>query len=119
MPGNSFSPKEVSSSGRDRVLDEAGRLFRKRGYNAVTMRDIAVEVGIRQASLYYHFPSKEQLFVAVTERVFEHHRIGLQQAIQNAETNLRSQLQASARWVSFSASYPFFEYGTYRYAFVK
>jgi TetR/AcrR family transcriptional regulator, cholesterol catabolism regulator len=98
LPDNSLSPKEVSSSGRSRVLDEAEQLFRKRGYNAVTMRDIAYEVGIRQASLYYHFPSKEQLFVAVTERVFERHKIGLEQAIQNAETNLRSQLHAAARW---------------------
>jgi AcrR family transcriptional regulator len=98
LTDNSFSPKEVSSSGRDRVLDEAEQLFRKRGYNAVTMRDIAVEVGIRQASLYYHFNSKEQLFVVVTERVFERHRTGLQQAIQNAETNLRSQLKAAAGW---------------------
>ena len=36
--------------------------------------------------------------MAVTERVFERHRTGLQQAIQNAETNLRSQLKDAARW---------------------
>ncbi|MBW4672051.1 MAG: TetR/AcrR family transcriptional regulator [Cyanomargarita calcarea GSE-NOS-MK-12-04C] len=81
-----------------RVLDEAERLFRTHGYNAVTMRDIAVDVGIRQASLYYHFQSKEELFVAVTERVFERHRTGLLIAINNAEDNLRSQLHAAAGW---------------------
>lgn len=62
------------------------------------MRDIALEVGIRQASLYYHFPSKEQLFVAVTEQMFERHRIGLQQAIQHGEGNLRSQLYEASGW---------------------
>ncbi len=98
LPDNPPSPKEVSHSGRSRILDEAERLFRTRGYNAVTMRDIAREVGIRQASLYYHFPSKEQLFVAVTERMFERHRTGLQQAIHDAGGDLRSQLHASARW---------------------
>lgn len=100
MPDNPPSPKEVSHDGRSRILDEAERLFRTRGYNAVTMRDIAREVGIRQASLYYHFPSKEQLFVAVTERMFERHRTGLQQAIHDVggDLRLRSQLHAAARW---------------------
>lgn len=100
--------KEATLSGRSRILDEAERLFRNSGYNPVTMRGIAVNVGIKQASLYYHFPSKEQLFVAVSERVFERHRIGLQQAIVHAEVELlpcsqgepllRSQLHAAAKW---------------------
>jgi len=102
MAENRRSPKEKSSNGqvvgRHRVLDEAERLFHTRGYNAVTMRDIAFEVGIRQASLYYHFPSKEQLFVAVTERMFECHRTGLQKAICQNDTGLRSQLHAAAEW---------------------
>ncbi|WP_017317811.1 TetR/AcrR family transcriptional regulator [Mastigocladopsis repens] len=102
-----LSPKETSCGGRSRILNEAERLFRTRGYNAVTMRDIAYEVGIRQASLYYHFPSKEQLFVAVTEQMFERHRTGLQQVIHDAGGDLRaplrrallrSQLHAASRW---------------------
>jgi AcrR family transcriptional regulator len=108
------SPKESSASrrldacaqhlprkqfvARHRVLDQAEQLFRVRGYNTVTMRDIAHEVGIRQASLYYHFPSKEQLFVEVTERMFERHRIGLQQVIDQNGSNLRSHLQAVGIW---------------------
>jgi TetR/AcrR family transcriptional regulator, cholesterol catabolism regulator len=109
--------KETVLSGRERILDKAERLFRTSGYNGVSMRDIALDVGIKQASLYYHFPGKEQLFVAVTELVFERHRIGLQQAISNVqglglqysqgepllqysqgESLLRAQLHASARW---------------------
>lgn len=90
MPDDSFSPKQVSCSGRSRILAQAERLFRTQGYNTVTMRDIAREVGIRQASLYYHFPSKEQLFVGVTEGMFERHRTGLQQAIQDAGGEVRS-----------------------------
>ncbi|HEY9710744.1 MAG TPA: helix-turn-helix domain-containing protein, partial [Oculatellaceae cyanobacterium] len=69
---------------RERVITAAEILFRQRGYNVVTMRDIAEEVGIRQASLYYHFPSKEQLFITVIEQVFERHRNGLQQALTGA-----------------------------------
>ena len=36
---------------RERVLSVADRLFTERGYQAVTLRDIAQEVGIRHASL--------------------------------------------------------------------
>lgn len=37
-------------------------LFAAKGYSAVSMRDIAEEVGIQAASLYNHFPSKEELW---------------------------------------------------------
>jgi AcrR family transcriptional regulator len=91
-----FDP--VPLSARERILVAAETLFRQRGYNTVTMRDIAEAVGIRQASLYYHFPTKEQLFVTVTEQVFERHRNGLQQAIAEAGSDLRAQLRAASHW---------------------
>jgi TetR/AcrR family transcriptional regulator, cholesterol catabolism regulator len=53
---------------RLQILDIAARHFRKRGYAAVSMRDIATEAGIRAPSLYYHFPSKDDLVIAVMER---------------------------------------------------
>jgi TetR/AcrR family transcriptional regulator, cholesterol catabolism regulator len=84
--------------GRDRILDVAESLFRERGYTAVTMRDIAQAVGMRQASLYYHFPSKEELFVSVRERTFQRHQVGLQNALERVGDDLRSQLQAVADW---------------------
>ncbi len=89
---------QVPLNARERVLIAAETLFRQRGYKVVTMRDIAEEVGIRQASLYYHFPTKEQLFITVIEQVFERHRNGLQQAIAEAGLDLRAQLHAASRW---------------------
>lgn len=89
------SPTPISNKqadGRDRILDVAEALFQERGYTAVTMRDIAEAVGMRQASLYYHFPSKEELFVSVRERMFERHRVGLHKALERAGEELRSQL---------------------------
>jgi AcrR family transcriptional regulator len=47
------------------VLDAAARLFREKGYASTTMRDIATASGMLAGSLYYHFPSKEALLVAV------------------------------------------------------
>jgi AcrR family transcriptional regulator len=85
---------------RERVLRIAERLFNERGYTAVTLRDIADALGIRQASLYYHVPGgKEALFVEVSERSFHRHRAGLEAAILTAGTESREQLRGAARWI--------------------
>lgn len=49
------------------VLDAAARLFAAKGYAATSMRDIARACGMLPGSLYYHFPAKEDLLVAVYE----------------------------------------------------
>ncbi len=100
---------EVAISARDRVLYTAEKLFSERGYAAVTLRDIANTLNIKQASLYYHAPGgKEELFVQVTERGLERHRQGLETAIAQAGGSLREQLRAAARWL---LSQPSINYG--------
>ena len=44
-----------------RVLSEAARLFRERGYSASTTRELSARLGINKASLYYHISTKEDL----------------------------------------------------------
>ena len=41
----------------------AARLFRERGYEGTTVRDVAAAAGISAGSLFHHFPSKEQMLV--------------------------------------------------------
>ncbi len=43
------------------ILDVAQSMVRNRGYSAFSYADIAKEIGIRKASIHYHFPSKEDL----------------------------------------------------------
>ncbi len=50
---------------RDRIIEQATRLFVTRGYHAMSMREIAEAVGVTKAALYYHFSDKETLFLAV------------------------------------------------------
>ncbi|MEV6878839.1 helix-turn-helix domain-containing protein [Amycolatopsis sp. NPDC051128] len=50
---------------RQAVLDAAGELFTGAGYAATTTRSIAERAGLRQASLYYHFPAKEDILAAL------------------------------------------------------
>jgi AcrR family transcriptional regulator len=85
---------------RTRILDAADGLFSRRGYAAVTLRDIASEVGMRHASLYYYAPGgKEQLFVEVMERNLRQHRAGIAEAVANAGNDLGVQLIAVAHWL--------------------
>ncbi len=50
---------------RQRILDESTRLFVRRGYDGVSIRDIAEACRMTKAALYYHFQDKEDLLVAV------------------------------------------------------
>jgi AcrR family transcriptional regulator len=89
----------IDSEARDRIMAVADRLFSERGLSAVSIKEIADEVGIRHPTLYHHFPGgKEQLYIEVTERNLKHHQHGLEQAIQQARPEIRHQLQAVARW---------------------
>ncbi len=65
---NSAPPPEPEAvSTRERILEVAETLFAERGFAAVSVRDIAAGVGLNQASLYNHFPSKQALYEAVLE----------------------------------------------------
>ncbi|SCY36237.1 TetR/AcrR family transcriptional regulator [Thiohalorhabdus denitrificans] len=56
---------------REAVLEEAETLFRQKGYGNTTMADIAKATGLLKGSLYYYFPSKEELALAILARVGE------------------------------------------------
>ncbi len=59
----------------DRILAAAEARLRSDGYGAVSFRELAGDVGIKSASVHYHFPRKEDLGVAVvnayTAKIFE------------------------------------------------
>lgn len=95
--------KRVSdtSESRERVLDAAEQLFMERGFDRVSMRDLAQALGVRQAALYYHAPDgKVQLFMMVIERNMMRQREGLEQVIAAAPTDIRSQLTAIGYWLA-------------------
>ncbi|QQS11891.1 MAG: TetR family transcriptional regulator [Rhodospirillales bacterium] len=50
---------------RDELLAAAARRFARGGFDATSMRDIAGDVGMLAGSMYYHFPSKDDLIAAV------------------------------------------------------
>ncbi len=58
-------------SGRERILDSSAQLFAERGYAETSLRVIAADIDMKAGSLYYHFASKDELFVSVLERGIE------------------------------------------------
>jgi AcrR family transcriptional regulator len=56
-------------STRDRVLDVALDIFIEQGYDKASLREIAERMGFTKAALYYHFPSKAEMLLALHQRM--------------------------------------------------
>ncbi len=56
---------------RQRILEVALDLFTEHGYDGTSLREIADELGITKAALYYYFESKEDIFLALHMRLHE------------------------------------------------
>ncbi len=59
------SQRRPGSTARDEILDAAGELFTTTGYTGTSTRTIAEAVGIRQASLYHYFKTKDDILCAL------------------------------------------------------
>ncbi|MDP4178923.1 MAG: TetR family transcriptional regulator [Bacillota bacterium] len=53
---------------KQNILDTALKLFSKRGYSAVSIRDIGNIVGIKESTIYYHFKNKQDIFDELLKR---------------------------------------------------
>lgn len=63
--------EDESASTHDRLLSSAALLFAERGYGGTSMADIAERVGVRKASLYNYYPSKEDILMELLHRGLE------------------------------------------------
>lgn len=57
--------RRPGAGARDEILDAAGELFTTRGYASTSTRTIAEAVGVRQASLYHYFRTKDEILSAL------------------------------------------------------
>ena len=65
--------KYNTASTKDKILRTAAKMFSERGYENVTMRELAKVVGIKSASIYHHFPSKEDIIKHLYRLYIEEH----------------------------------------------
>ena len=63
--------KQENVGTKERILNAAILLFSDKGYSKVSVRDIAEEVGIKAASLYSHFRSKEEILHTLYDYFFQ------------------------------------------------
>lgn len=69
LPEPPRTPKAAAT--RQRLLDLAAELFIEHGYDAVSLRDIAVAAGVTKGAIYGHFRSKGQMLVEVIRTELE------------------------------------------------
>ena len=74
------------SDRKSEILSVAARLFRERGYSAVSMRDIAQEMDMKAASLYNHITSKQQILVSIVVRIAEEFTVGMERISSSGDS---------------------------------
>ncbi|HUB82077.1 MAG TPA: TetR/AcrR family transcriptional regulator [Bryobacteraceae bacterium] len=95
MPSPKNTPK-AEETGR-RILDSALELFRAKGFDSATMRDIAEKAAVATGGAYYYYPSKEAIVAAFYQRSSEEMQPQIESAIGRAkgfEARLRALIGA-------------------------
>ena len=97
MAGVSFK-LQVRQVREDAIVASANRLLAEKGFDAMTVDEVAADVGIAKTSLYKHFTSKEELAAAAMIRVLDQALAFLATLEARAKVSALSQLKAVARW---------------------
>lgn len=98
VPKRSFR-EQMHLAREDAIISAVNRLLAEKGFEAMTVDEVAAEVGIAKASLYKHFPSKEDLAAAAMVRLMEQAQAFLDELEQQQPDALPlEQLRAVARW---------------------
>lgn len=92
-PGRPRSEERIPV--RELVLHTASSMFMEKGYDAVSLNEIAELCGVTKASVYYHFDSKPALFAAAVSRMLQLARKGTERILLQ-EGTLRERLLAVA-----------------------
>jgi AcrR family transcriptional regulator len=95
-PKISFKAQMLAAR-EDAIVQAVNRLLAEKGFDLMTVDEVAADVGIAKASLYKHFPSKEDLAAAAMVRV-----VGLAQAFLASlppDAQPLAQLKAMVRWM--------------------
>lgn len=84
-------PRSAEPGARQRLIEATAKVMRDEGYAAATSRRIATEAGVKQALVYYYFPTMDDLFVEVL-------RSGAEIALERMRTALTEDDPLDALW---------------------
>lgn len=82
----------------DAILSSVNRLLAEKGFDLMTVDEVAADVGIAKASLYKHFASKEALAAAAMERVMQRALEVIEQQQARADATALDRLREVTRW---------------------
>lgn len=74
----------MSQNAKEEILGAARAVAQAHGYAGLNFRDLAATVGIKAASIYYHFPSKAELGAAVAKRYWEDAKAFLDKLLEDS-----------------------------------
>ena len=70
MPKTKEQTEQIRAESREKILSTARRLFAARGFNGCNVSDIAREAGMSQGNIYWYFPSKKDIYMAILSEGF-------------------------------------------------
>ena len=71
------------------IINVAAKLFKEKGYSAITMRDIAQAMDIKAASLYNHIKSKQEILALIIIEIAEEFTNTISQIVISDDTNIQ------------------------------
>ncbi|MDH4059473.1 MAG: TetR/AcrR family transcriptional regulator [Aquincola sp.] len=89
--------QQVLRAREDAIITSVNRFLAEKGFEAMTVDEVAADVGIAKASLYKHFPSKEELAAAAMVRVLDRALAFIDQEAAREATPI-DHLKTVARW---------------------
>jgi AcrR family transcriptional regulator len=92
--GRALPQRADSEQTRTRIFETALSLFREKGFDATTIREIAARTGLSLGATYYYFPSKEAIVAAYYDHVQDQHRVRAFAAFAQ-QTTLKERLRAA------------------------
>lgn len=102
---NAPPPARRSRSGEDTragILAAAEHHFAERGFEAARLEDIAADVGVQRAAIFYHFSGKQELYAAVLDEVFG----GAMAALPTRGSAAERLEEALIGWIDYVAQRP-------------
>jgi AcrR family transcriptional regulator len=91
---------------REKLVDAAERLFAQHGLEAVTMRQLAAELGVSPMTPYRYFADKDAILTAVRTRAFNRHAEALELAFEGGANTVERANAVGRAYLDFALGHP-------------
>lgn len=85
--------KEDALQTRSRLLQAAKELFKEKGFPSTTLAEIAQTAGLTRGAAYWHFKSKDEIFITVVEQALDDMTASKKQALNDPDCSAKERLQ--------------------------